>query len=99
MEWTGDWTGFWTGLLDYWTGLLDWTTTLRMREISIRLVLSYMLSERGLLAVSTVIAMFTGTRDDPIVLEETPPSSSKSLYPWLKVESSPVKVLPGKEYR
>ena len=38
--------------------------------------------------------MFTGTRDDPIILEGTPPSSSE---PWMKVESSPVKVLPGEE--
>ena len=95
------WSGLetvWTGLLDWTTGLLDWTTGLWYYIAHARDVVSphavTASCQQGLKSIHSN-CRDVYARDDPIVLEGTLPSCSK---PWVKVESSPVKVLPG-EYR
>ena len=67
---------YWTTGLDYWSVRMR-TTSPFSRERPVGLYAN---------------PQYPVFRNDPIVLGEMPPSSSRSQYPWLKVDNSPVKL-------
>ena len=84
----------WPIRLEYWTGRLC-ACTLLLVSVSVVLPRACRVVERLRNLVHSLAEMISGSRDNAILLDGTPLTSSRSSDEC----STPVKVLPGEEYR